>query len=363
LLAGLASYAQAQVRLEPEPKSNQLIIYGSIDDGIDYVNNIHGSSQWAMNNGKRSPDRFGFIDSEDLGNGMKAIFHLETGFNSRVGTQANPTVLFNRYSSVGLSDATLGTVSLGRMPDFVYTNVGALNNAVPGISWAYSPGNLDGLASVYQFDNTLRYETADYKGFQAGLMNSFGGVAGNNGTSRQYGGGFKYDNGSFRIGGAYTMSHNRVADLRGTFGVTTELGQAIAPGAMFNATKYGVTAIGTSYKIGIYVPHATWTKVDLQNTAGEVTERNSEVGVNIDLSGGNKTDFFGISFSRSTFASFAYNQGNLFLSHYLSPHVQVYTGCALQRASGKGAVAEAFGYIASTTQSQALARVGMQYQF
>jgi hypothetical protein len=42
---------------------------------------------------------------------------------------------------------------------------------------------------------------------------------------------------------------------------------------------------------------------------------------------------------------------------------QVYAGASYVRASGKGAVAGAFGYTPSSGQSQALLRTGVQVQF
>jgi predicted porin len=337
-------------------------LYGSVDVGVDFVNNVRGEKLWAVNSGKRSPDRFGFRGSEDLGDGRAALFKLETGINSDTGVQANPTKLFNRYATVGLSDAALGTFTLGHTPDFAYDYVGPLNNSVPGISWSYSPGNLDNLANIFGMDNVVRYETPVMAGLQVGLMNGFGEDPTSFARSRSYSAGFRYSGGAARLAGSFSMFHNRTADLKTIFGVTTVLGQNLAS-AQFNADKFAVGALGGSYALGIYVPHATWTQVTLQNARGQVQERNAQAGVNIDLSGGKKTRIFGVSVSRSTFEQFAYRQANLFLTQYLSTNTQVYAGMALVRASGVGAVAGAFGYTPSSTTSQALARTGVQVQF
>jgi predicted porin len=293
---------------------------------------------------------------------LSAQFKLESGFNSDLGTQANPTKLFNRYATVGLTDARLGTVTLGRMPDFAYDYVGPLTNSVPGISWSYSPGNLDNLANVYGIDNAVRYETPVYGGLQFGVMNGLGENADNFSRGRQYSIGFRYSGGPARLAGSYSQFHNRTADLKSVFGVASVLGQSLAAGP-FNADRFGVIAIGGSYEIGMFTPHATWTSVDLENKVGSTLQRNAELGVNFDASGGKKATILSVSFAHSTFAGMAYNQVNLFATRYLSKSVQIYAGTAVQRASGAGAVAGVFGYAPSSTKSQALARTGVQFMF
>jgi len=338
-------------------------IYGSVDAGLDYVSNAGGKSLTAVNSGKRSPDRIGFKGSEDLGGGTSAFFKLENGFNSDLGTQANPTKLFNRYTQVGLSSTHYGTLTLGRMPDFAYDYVGVLNNSVPGISWSYSPGNLDNLANIYGLDNSIRYETPVIGGLQVGVMNGFGEDPTSFARARTYSVGFRYGAGPASLAGSYSMFHNRTADLKTAFGITNVLGQSLAAGP-FNADRFSTLVLGGSYRIAsIYVPHATYTQVNLENSRGEVVQRNLQAGVNIDLSGGRKTRFLGLSMAHSTLMDIAYNQYNFFLNQYLSPTVQIYAGAAHVRASGAGSRAGAFGYAPSTGRTQTLARTGVQVQF
>jgi predicted porin len=337
-------------------------LYGSIDAGVDYVNNAAGRSLEAVNAGKRSPDRFGFKGTEDLGDGTSAFFKLENGFNSDLGTQANPNKLFNRYAQVGLSNTRFGTLTLGHMPDFAYDYVGALNNSVPGISWSYSPGNLDNLANIFGMDNTVRYETPVVAGLQLGVMNGFGEDTTNFSRARTYSVGFRYAGSALKLGGSYSMFHNRTADLKSIFGVTSVLGQSLAT-APFNADRFSTEVLGASYQIGVFVPHATITQIQLENSRGEVIQRNLQAGVNTDLSGGKKTRFLGLSLAHSTFQEITYNQYNAFLTQYLAPTTQIYCGAAYVRASGPGAKATAFGYTPSSGRMQTLTRAGVQVQF
>lgn len=66
-----------------------------------------------MSSGNQSGSRWGMRGSEDLGGGMKANFHLESGINVNNGTEGAAATLFNRRSVVEL-EGGFGKVGLGR---------------------------------------------------------------------------------------------------------------------------------------------------------------------------------------------------------------------------------------------------------
>ncbi|GJG99633.1 porin [Paraburkholderia terrae] len=346
----------------PAFAQSSVTLYGSIDVGVDFVSNSRGAHLYQESAGKRTPDRFGFLIKEDIGGGNTVFARLESGFLTNTGAQINPTSFFNRDAYVGISNDRFGSLSLGHIPDYVYEYVGGLNNSVPGISSFYTVGNLDGLANTRALDNSVKYETIDFYGFQAGVMNSFGNQT-NFSDGRQYSIGARYQNGIVKLGAAYSMSHNRTADLFGTFGVTSVLGQTLKQGVLFNAERYSTIAVGGSVSVGDFIPHATFTDVKLEDPQGSVTERNYQVGVNIDLSGGKRFYVLGVSYNRSMFEGLTYNQYNLFLTHYLSKSTQIYGGVGLQRASGTGAKAEQFGYQPSSSSAQTVGRIGINHMF
>ncbi|MCA3846292.1 MAG: porin, partial [Burkholderia sp.] len=70
LNAAAAGSAQAQ---------SSVTLYGSLDAGVAYVNNRAGSPQAVMLQGVMQPDRIGFVGTEDLGAGWRAVFRLENG--------------------------------------------------------------------------------------------------------------------------------------------------------------------------------------------------------------------------------------------------------------------------------------------
>lgn len=115
-LASLAGVAQAQ----------SVTLYGRVDVGFEYVSDtttnglqIAGSptdSVSKLQNGGILPSIWGMRGSEDLGNGLKAVFNLESDFGGDTGGSrglGNISTLFGRQANVGLS-GSFGTVLLGR---------------------------------------------------------------------------------------------------------------------------------------------------------------------------------------------------------------------------------------------------------
>jgi predicted porin len=342
---------------------SSVTLYGSIDVGVDFVSNSNGKHLFQESAGKRQPDRWGLLMKEDLGGGNTAFARLESGFLTNTGAQINPTSFFNRDAYVGLSNDRWGSLSLGNINDYIYQYVGRLNNSIPGISSFYSPGNFDGLANNHAMNNSVKYETINYRGFQAGVMNSFGGQAGDFSSGRQYSIGGQYANKTVKFGVAYSMSHNRTADIYTAFSLPSLLGQALKPGTMFNADRYSSLAAGGSVKFGIFTPHATYSRVTFENSVGSATLNNYQAGVDTDLSGGANAYILAVSWGHAIFQGLVYNQYNLFVTDYLSKSTQVYAGVGLLRASGPGAHAEQFGYQASSSGSQTIARIGVNHMF
>ncbi|MBB5424131.1 putative porin [Paraburkholderia atlantica] len=352
----------AAILAGPVSAQSSVTLYGSVDVGIDFVSNSQGKQLYQVSSGKRTPDRWGLLIKEDLGGGNSAFARLEAGFVTNSGAQINPTSFFNRDAYVGVSNNRWGSLSLGNIDDYIYQYVGRLNNSVPGISSFYNPGNLDGLANTHALNNAVKYETINFHGFQAGVMNAFGNQAGNFSAGRQYSFGAQYLKGPVMLGVAYTMSHDRTADIFGTFSLRSLLGQPLKQGTMFNASSYSTLAAGGSVKIGRFTPHVTYSGVKLENSKGSATLNNYQAGVNTDLTG-NGIYILGLSWSHSLFQGLVINQYNLFATDYLSKSTQVYAGVGLQRASGPGARAAQFGYQPSTTGSQTVARIGLNHTF
>jgi predicted porin len=135
ILGAFAATAHAQ---------SSVTLYGTLDAGLIYTNNQAGHSNWQQGSGSVSDTYFGLRGSEDLGNGLHAIFTLESGFNLNNGSLKENNTLFNRQAYVGLQSNQYGTVTLGRQYDSMVDYLAPLSAAGSGFG-----NNLAG----HPFDN------------------------------------------------------------------------------------------------------------------------------------------------------------------------------------------------------------------
>ncbi len=128
--------------------------------------------------------RLGFRGTEDLGNGLKALFQLEMalGVDDGTGKDISKGVLFGRDTFVGLAGG-FGSVKFGNM-DSVYKNLGDTLSFL-----GVSSGNFFSVSNILskqgfgtsnahrfheRFSNSIVYESPEFNGFQ-GLVRLFPG--------------------------------------------------------------------------------------------------------------------------------------------------------------------------------------------
>lgn len=232
-------------------------VYGRVDLGVRVSThqNIEGNSLAEVTPGAASGSRWGVRGSEDLGDGMKAIFTLESGFNPDTGTLAQGGRLFGRQSWVGLSGKA-GALTLGRQYSPVY-NVEFANEP---FGWAnlYEPGYIyDNYTGGNRWDNSVMY-AGQFGNVSTVLMAGLGEQAGDNRSKRNLGGSVGYAAGPFTISAAYQEARNAAAiraDKVWTAGGT----YAVKPFKLFfsylnhrsdtSAQKNDVIATGLSYAV------------------------------------------------------------------------------------------------------------------
>jgi len=114
--------AVASLLAAPTFAQSSVTMYGTIDYGFVSLGSSSrdhatpaGNKKYATRNaidsGISKSNRFGFRGSEDLGNGLKAVFVLEQGLNGDTGSLWNSSQA--RQSYAGLA-GNFGTVTLGR---------------------------------------------------------------------------------------------------------------------------------------------------------------------------------------------------------------------------------------------------------
>lgn len=174
-------------------QSSNVQIYGIVDYGYTIR---HDRSQAAkdagisktnsaFNSGQAAGSRIGFKGVEDLGNGLKAVFVLERGFNVDTGADVAG---FNRQAYVGLS-GSYGTVVGGKVYTPYYTLVSGLDPFADGTVGTYhnvkgdigaqiaNGGNNGNVFNPVRVDNTVAYVSPNWGGFNftaAYSNNAFG---------------------------------------------------------------------------------------------------------------------------------------------------------------------------------------------
>ena len=181
-LAVLGAAASAQAA--------DISLYGVVDTGLAYTYNdnwarsgedvVHstdGESSLEMAAGINASSRFGIVGSEDLGNGMKVAFKLESGINTDDGNLGQGGRLFGREASLTLS-GDFGKISAGRM--------GGVGSSAGTYDYVYSIGdafdggdfNIWGMTASSRYDNMITYETPEFAGVKVTAQYSFDGDTG-----------------------------------------------------------------------------------------------------------------------------------------------------------------------------------------
>ncbi|WP_323011707.1 porin [Castellaniella sp.] len=162
LLAGFATAGVAQAE-------TSVTLYGIVDTGYGYSNYKYDrdgfqatSKSSGLVSGIVNGNRWGLKGSEDLGDGLRAIFQLEQGFDLGTGAPSSGKQ-FHRQSFVGLSSDNWGTFSMGRQ-----YSAGVMAGDMNVNGW--SLGDMDkvfgGVGYGNRIDNSFKYVTPDLSGFK-----------------------------------------------------------------------------------------------------------------------------------------------------------------------------------------------------
>jgi predicted porin len=185
--------------------------YGNISNNADVAANVKKFS--GVNSGGLSTSRLGFRGTEDLGNGMKALFTLEY----QVNTDTGDLVVANaRQSSIGLT-GNFGTVLAGRLPTAAlgwgikYQPLGG--SAVdPLRNVVNATGFVSTLSTADRQSNAVAYVSPNLSGFTVQYNHAFVGE-----TKTEAGNGQRsanilaadYDNGPLSVGVVYRVVGNQ----------------------------------------------------------------------------------------------------------------------------------------------------------
>ena len=273
---------------------SSVTIYGIADAGVGRVDNgaAAGSTNGLFSGGNNA-SRIGFKGVEDLGNGLKATFVLENGFNVDDGSQASasnggpsattgsPTPAgaatgagtFSRLSYIGL-EGNFGAVRLGRQNSQVKTALAQIDpfetgGLVNGIT--YFGGNQGGTMPE-RVSNQISYTSANLGGFTGQVGYVFGETTGDNGANRSWGAQLGYANGPLNVQFGYNdQQQSNIGTVAGFLNTN-------------DIEDVKIALIGATYDFGVVKLHAAYgqKKANFEApTAQDFKVKSALVGVTV----------------------------------------------------------------------------------
>jgi len=220
-LAASGAYAQSSVTVS-----------GVLDTGLSYATNTGNGTQSKVGSADSilGVSNVGFSGKEDLGDGLNAVFNLQAGFNPSNGSQSASGQLFSRNALVGLQSPS-GALTVGKQWNFNDDwLVGSVFKGGYNSGAIFKFSEFDAVSEIY--NNTVKYVSPEFGGFQAGAMYGFGEAAGSLSTGQVYNIGAKYNQGPFFIG--MTFDHEQDGNSS----------------TVSNGSVMKLTTLATSYTIG-----------------------------------------------------------------------------------------------------------------
>lgn len=349
VMAASAAHAQSSVTL-----------FGMVDTGLTYFSNQSGHATVIEDGYVNAPDFIGLTGREDIGGGNRVIFKLVQSFQSTNGRALTSGLAFGQDAYVGLDSDSYGKLTLGRQNDFAVEML--QYTGIVGPIYGYHPGDYDRITGEY-LNNSIKYDSPVFMGFQAGAMYSFGstsGVATN--TGRAFGLKLKYQNGAFALGGELT-------DVNGTtinpaaIGLAYAFGQSTAATASSGIELRNLTTatVGAAYEIGSARVMASYSHTHFEAVDGATDKLQTiDIGTSYNI----QPDLIAA-------ADYGYSVGlggrwhvyNAMLDYLLSKRTTVYVSADFAHVTGSGQVAQMLYASASSNSNQLALRVGISHRF
>ncbi|APR38649.1 porin [Paraburkholderia sp. SOS3] len=200
-LLGATSAAHAQ---------SSVTLYGVLDDAFQWVHHANPANDnlYHLQSGNIQGNRWGLKGTEDLGGGLKAIFQLESGFDPNNGKAGQGGRLFGRQAYVGLTQDQYGTLTVGRQYDPLVDMIQPITADNFWGSMFATPGDVDNNDNSSRTNNSFKYVSPVWGGFQFEGMYAFGGVAGTTGSGQSWGGAATYGMGPLNVAAGYFRMDN-----------------------------------------------------------------------------------------------------------------------------------------------------------
>jgi predicted porin len=263
LLASLPLAASAQ---------SSVTVYGVMDAAIAKEDTgAAGGKRTAINSGNQSSSRLGFKGTEDLGNGLKAMFNIEAGV--ALDTGMGDTALFGRRAVVGVAGA-FGSVMIGRE----YTPIADVAKETDVLGQGFYGSNLSAFGSgklTRRISNSANYKSNSMGGFKLGAAYATGEAASTGPSGDLMGFSAEYSGAGFYIGAGYHTLERLVSgdDKEMIVGAGYKFGAFEIKGNYMEAdptganNKFEQMNLGAAYTMDAHKFFANYQTNELENGA------------------------------------------------------------------------------------------------
>ncbi|WP_081058128.1 porin [Burkholderia cepacia] len=363
---------------------SSVLLYGLVDAGFAYSNNQGGGKLYSLTSGNLQSSRWGMRGTEDIGNGMSAVFVLENGYAVTTGKLQQGGDEFGRQAYVGLGLSNIGTLTLGRQYDPGVDYVAKLAAVGQwGTMYSAHPGDLDNFNNVNRVNNAIKFRSVDYSGFSFGGLYSFGGIAGDFSRNQIWSVGANYRHGPVTFAAAYvdvndpnysffgnnSTSSSNASNMTGSLvysGYASAKSQRIASAG--GALTLGATTVGAVFSNTVFGSIGAEPGLPAVGRGGSARFNNFEVNVKQQVTPAFLIGAAYVYTDGYDTNDAKYNQVSLGVDYFLSKRTDLYMTGVYQHASGTDSTgnparANINGVSASSTSSQFLAVAGIRHKF
>lgn len=283
-LFGLTLFPLLHVTVPAFAQASSVTFYGQTDIALHYANNENSDEKSVLKLGNSGifSNKIGFKGEEDLGDGNRAFFQLESGFKLDTGAMASQspaagrTNLFGRQSAVGLK-GNWGELSAGRQ----YNALSVLYEFQPVGDHFFVSG--DNFFSGYRLDNSVIYKK-QLGDFKLQLDYGFGEQSGSLARKSSVGANLQYKRGDFHSAIAYLQNRSidgstigRYANIGASYAMTPLLtlsgGYARNVESGGSRRKRGIAFASLGYKFtpswSGYASYYYYRQSDCQGSCGK----------------------------------------------------------------------------------------------
>ena len=313
LLAGASCAAFAQ-------SGTQVQLYGLIGAYAGKMERSGGPEALTqIGHGGLTTSFWGLRGSEELGGGLKAIFALDSFFQTDTGGQGRNATdpLFSRNAYVGV-EGGFGKLTLGRQTNPTYINMGLLSPF--GNSVVFSPLTLHSFVAGYNgalvgdtvWNNAVQYATPRLKGLAANLIYGLGETPGSTGT------------GNLGLHATY---------VQGAFSAAVSAQRFRAPVTAPMTQQKGYL-LGAAYDFKVVKVYGSVAGSEAGGTVNETRTRDLGLKVPVSASGALLAEFAHTRRTRAVLPENVRKTAAFGYDHFLSKRTDLYAVCLHDRQSG-----------------------------